>query len=63
MGPRPIPRELLALIASAGNDLERAADFIEEYIIHRRNKGDSLYDVSNSLVELEAKVRISSPPW
>jgi hypothetical protein len=46
----------LLSLASAGNDLERAADFVEEYIMHRRAKGDSLYDVSNSLVELEVKV-------
>lgn len=51
-----LPRELLQALANAGNDIDRASDVIEEYIIHRRQKGDTLFDVSNSLLLLENRV-------
>lgn len=54
----PIPKDLLLALASAGNDLDRAANVIEEHIMYRRGKGDTLYDVSNHLVELENKVSV-----
>lgn len=54
-----LSRELVGLLSSPHTTLSQAADAIEEHIIHRRSKGDSLNDVSASLSLIEGKVR----PW
>lgn len=35
-----------------------AIDALEEYILHRRTKGDTLFDVSVGLAELEDRVSL-----
>ncbi|RXK41920.1 hypothetical protein M231_00641 [Tremella mesenterica] len=53
MPPSTLPPHLLALIGSPQTSSEQAVDGIEEWILHRRSKGDTLFDVSVGLAELE----------
>ncbi|KAL7420865.1 hypothetical protein Q5752_004819 [Cryptotrichosporon argae] len=51
--PPGVPKELAALLAAPSTPLAYATDAVEEYILHRRAKGDTLFEVSVGLVELE----------
>lgn len=51
-----VPRELVAALSGPQTTLDQASDVIEEHILHRRAKGDSLYQVSRNLGDLEARV-------
>ncbi|WVQ86161.1 hypothetical protein IAT38_008329 [Cryptococcus sp. DSM 104549] len=53
MGHATIPAQLLALLSSAQIGTAYATDALEEWILHRRVKGDTLFDVSVGLAELE----------
>ncbi|TXT13035.1 hypothetical protein VHUM_01436 [Vanrija humicola] len=56
MSPSALPRELVFHLSSHLVSLDQAADAIEEHILFRRSKGDNLYDISVSLVELERRL-------
>nr|ODN95966.1 hypothetical protein L204_03657 [Cryptococcus depauperatus CBS 7855] len=56
MGHSTIPPHLITLLSSAQTDINYATDGLEEWIIHRRSKGDTLFDVSVGLAELEDKI-------
>ncbi|WWD20796.1 hypothetical protein CI109_105273 [Kwoniella shandongensis] len=53
MGHSTIPPHLLSLLASPQIGTDYATDVLEEWIAHRRTKGDTLFDVSVGLAELE----------
>ena len=52
----PIPKDVMSALAAQTN-LEQAVDILEEHVVHRRAKGDSLYEVSASLADLQTRVR------
>lgn len=54
-----VSRELAAVLSSPHTTQGQAADALEEHIIYRRSKGDTLHDVSASLSLMEGKVG----PW
>lgn len=51
------PREIVAALITPGVTMDYAADIIEEHVLHRRAKGDSLIDVSNTMNQIEKRVR------
>jgi hypothetical protein len=51
-----IPLHLITFLASPQLPTEAAVDALEEWILHRRAKGDTLFEVSVGLAELEDKV-------
>ncbi|WVQ70764.1 hypothetical protein IAR50_000286 [Cryptococcus sp. DSM 104548] len=53
MGHTTIPPNLIALLSSPQTPTSYATDALEEWILHRRTKGDDLFDTSVGLVELE----------
>ncbi|TYJ55245.1 hypothetical protein B9479_004075 [Cryptococcus floricola] len=53
MGYTTIPPNLIALLASPQTPTSYATDALEEWILHRRAKGDTLFETSVGLVELE----------
>ncbi|KAK8850617.1 hypothetical protein IAR55_004536 [Kwoniella newhampshirensis] len=53
MGHSTIPPHLVTLLSSAQIGTDYATDVLEEWIAHRRTKGDTLFDVSVGLAELE----------
>ncbi|WVR08687.1 hypothetical protein IAU60_005745 [Kwoniella sp. DSM 27419] len=53
MGPSSFPSHLLAVLSAAQTGTDFATDALEEWILHRRSKGDTLFDVSVGLAELE----------
>ncbi|WWC92401.1 uncharacterized protein L201_007358 [Kwoniella dendrophila CBS 6074] len=53
MGPSSFPPHLLSLLSSPQSGTDSATDALEEWILHRRSKGDTLFDVSVGLAELE----------
>ncbi|WVQ63417.1 uncharacterized protein L199_001570 [Kwoniella botswanensis] len=55
MGPASFPPHLLSHLSSAQTGTDSATDALEEWILHRRSKGDTLFDVSVGLAELEDK--------
>ncbi|WVW80538.1 hypothetical protein I302_102523 [Kwoniella bestiolae CBS 10118] len=55
MGPSSFPPHLLSHLSSAQTGTDSATDALEEWILHRRSKGDTLFDVSVGLAELEDK--------
>jgi hypothetical protein len=58
--PSAASAALAPRLASAGGD-EEATDILEEWILHRRVKGDTLFEVSVGLAELEDKVGSGTP--
>lgn len=54
------PREIVAALITPGVTMDYAADIIEEHVLHRRAKGDSLIDVSNTMNQIEKRVRPNS---
>jgi hypothetical protein len=56
MSPPSIPKELVAYLSFPSTSLDLASDALEEWILYRRSKGDTLFDVSLGLAELEEKV-------
>ena len=56
MAPHQIPKDLIAYLSAPSTTLDTASDALEEWILHRRSKGDTLFDVSLGLAELEEKV-------
>lgn len=59
MGPSALPKELVAYLSAPSTTSQYAVDALEEWILYRRSKGDTLFDVSVGLVELEQKVDFS----
>ncbi|OCF36017.1 hypothetical protein I316_02512 [Kwoniella heveanensis BCC8398] len=53
MAPSNFPSHLLSHLSSAQTGTDSATDALEEWILHRRAKGDTLFDVSVGLAELE----------
>ncbi|WVF67778.1 hypothetical protein IAT40_002539 [Kwoniella sp. CBS 6097] len=53
MGPSSFPPHLLSHLSSGQTGTDSATDALEEWILHRRAKGDTLFDVSVGLAELE----------
>jgi hypothetical protein len=51
-----IPPHLIQHVASQANTVESAAEALEEWILTRRSKGDTLFEVSVGLAELEDRV-------
>jgi hypothetical protein len=51
-----IPPQLVSLLGSTQVQLNQATDALEEWILHRRLKGDTLFEVSVGLAELEDRV-------
>ena len=60
MSPSNIPSHLPAYLSSPATQRDAAVDALEEWILYRRAKGDTLFEVSVGLAEIESKVR---PPW
>jgi hypothetical protein len=55
--PAPsLPPHLLALLGSPQTPSSYATDALEEWILHRRSKGDTLFEISVGLAELEDRV-------
>jgi hypothetical protein len=54
-----IPSHLVPFLTSQETSAEQATDALEEWILFRRGKGDTLFEVSVGLAELEDKVRRS----
>lgn len=52
-----LSRELIGVLTSPQTTLNQAADAIEEHVIYRRAKGDTLMGVSSSLHSMESRVR------
>lgn len=55
-GSVSIPPHLIQYVASPANTVESASEALEEWIITRRSKGDTLFEVSVGLAELEDRV-------
>ncbi|WWC72666.1 uncharacterized protein I206_106630 [Kwoniella pini CBS 10737] len=53
MGPSTFPPHMLSLLSAPSTGSDSATDALEEWILHRRSKGDTLFDVSVGLAELE----------
>ena len=53
-----VPKELVALVSSPNTTQDQVVDALEEWILYRRNKGDTLFEVSIGLVELEEEVSV-----
>lgn len=52
-----VPPHLIQYIASPQTSQYHAAEALEEWIWQRRSKGDSLFEVSVGLLDLEDRVR------
>ena len=52
-GNSTIPQHLLDHLRSPQTSFDSAVDALEEWILHRRSKGDTLFEVSVGLAELE----------
>jgi len=52
----PVPPYLVAYLANPSTSTEQGADALEEWILYRRGKNETLFEVSVGLAELEAKV-------
>lgn len=52
-----IPPHLIQFVASTSNTVDSASEALEEWILTRRSKGDTLFEVSVGLAELEDRVR------
>lgn len=59
MAPPTIPKELIAYLSAASTTADHACEAVEEWILSRRSRGDTLFEISVGLVELEGKVRLS----
>lgn len=59
MPPSALPNHLISLVANRDTPETLVTDALEEWILHRRSKGDTLFEVSVGLAELESK----SPPY
>ncbi|WRT70792.1 uncharacterized protein IL334_007791 [Kwoniella shivajii] len=62
MSPASFPPHLLSLLSSPQSGIDSATDALEEWILHRRSKGDTLFDVSVGLAELEDRPTDLTPP-
>ena len=51
-------RDLVAYLSSPSLQLEYATEALKEWILHRRSKGDTLFEVSIGLAELEEQVSL-----
>ncbi len=51
-----IPPHFLSYLASPSTIADSATDALEEWILNRRSKGDTLFEVSVGLAELEDRV-------
>ena len=51
-------RDLVAYLSSPSLKLEYATEALKEWILHRRSKGDTLFEVSIGLAELEEQVSL-----
>lgn len=51
-----VPAALISYLSGPQTSTPEAIDALEEYILHRRTKGDTLFDVSVGLAELEDRV-------
>jgi hypothetical protein len=56
MAPPPVPKDLAAYLSAPSTTLDLASDALEEWILYRRTKGDTLFEISLGLAELEEKV-------
>jgi len=54
-------RELVAYLSAPSVRTDYAIEALKEYILYRRSKGDSLFEVSIGLAELEEQVSSSLP--
>jgi hypothetical protein len=54
-----LSRELIAVLTSPQTTLNQAADAIEEHVMYRRSKGDTLLGVSSSLHSMESRVSLT----
>jgi len=63
MAPNPnqIFRDLVAYLSAPSVRTDYAIEALKEYILYRRSKGDSLFEVSIGLAELEEQVSSSFP--
>ena len=53
-----LPPQLISSLASPQTSADQAADALEEWILYRRAKGDTLFEVSVGLAELEDRVGV-----
>jgi len=56
-------RELVAYLSAPSVRTDYAIEALKEYILYRRSKGDSLFEVSIGLAELEEQVSSSLPNY
>jgi hypothetical protein len=58
MGPshNQMFRDLVAYLSAPSLKIEYATEALKEWILHRRSKGDTLFEVSIGLAELEEQV-------
>ena len=63
MAPNPnqIFRDLVAYLSAPSVRTDYAIEALKEYILYRRSKGDSLFEVSIGLAELEEQVSYLFP--
>jgi len=57
MAPSSIPPHLVQYLVSPQTTEARAVDALEEWILTRRAKGETLFEISVGLAELEDKVK------
>lgn len=63
MPPSALPNHLTSLVANRDTPESLVTDALEEWILHRRVKGDTLFEVSVGLAELESKVSSCMLSW
>lgn len=56
MAPPTAPKELISYLSASSTTSAFACDALEEWILYRRSRGDTLFDVSVALIDLEEKV-------
>ena len=55
-----IPPYLIPSLVSPHSSCDQVTDALEEWISNRRTKGDTLFEVSVGLAELEDRVRVAA---
>lgn len=60
MAPHSMFRDLVAYLSAPSVRIDYAIEALKEYILYRRSKGDTLFEVSIGLAELEEQVSYPS---
>jgi hypothetical protein len=56
MAPNQMNRDLVAYLSAPSVRIDYAIEALKEWILYRRSKGDTLFEVSIGLAELEEQV-------